>query len=85
MQDLKLNKDITVEYFKQISNEVSLKFLPENRDKFSINEKVELWLQVKNIATLHCNVFEFNTLTYYRKTMSPFNTSIDLDGLESAF
>jgi hypothetical protein len=23
-------------------------------------------------------------LTYYRKTLSPFNTSIDLDGLESA-
>jgi hypothetical protein len=28
-------------------------------------------------------VFEFNTLTYYRKNLRPFDTSIDLDGLES--
>lgn len=33
--------------------------------------------------TVHCKVFEFNTLTYYRKTLKPFDTSIDLDGLES--
>ena len=29
-------------------------------------------------------VFEFNTLTYYRKTLKPFDTSIDLDGVESS-
>jgi len=28
-------------------------------------------------------VFEFNTLTYYRKNLKPFDSSIDLDGLES--
>ena len=38
---------------------------------------------MKNVKTLHYKIFEFNTLTYYRKTLKPFNTQIDLDGLES--
>ena len=60
-----------------------MKFLPENKDKFRIEDQVELYLEVKNISTVHIKVFEFNTLTYYRKTLKPFDTSIDLDGLES--
>lgn len=57
--------------------------MPENKDKFLIEEQVELSLEVKNVQTVHIKVFEFNTLTYYRKTLKPFDTSIDLDGLES--
>lgn len=74
---------MSAESFKRISDEVSLKFLPENLDKFKIDQSVTLWLEIKNVQTVHCKVFEFNTLTYYRKTMKPFNTAIDLDGLES--
>jgi hypothetical protein len=48
-----------------------------------VDELVELHLEIKNVQTLHCKVFEFNTLTYYRKTLKPFDTSVDLDGLES--
>lgn len=83
LEGLKLNREITAKEFKQISDEINLTFLPENKDKFSVEEPVHLWLEVKNVSTLHCKVFEFNTLTYYRKTMKPFDTSIDLDGLES--
>ena len=57
--------------------------MPQNQDKFKINEQVHLEIEVKNIKKLHYKVFEFNTLTYYRKTLKPFNTSIDLDGLET--
>ena len=57
-------------------------FLPENKDKFKIQEVVELNLAVKNVSTVYCKVFEFNTLNYYRKNMKPFDSSIDLDGLE---
>lgn len=60
-----------------------MKFLPENSDKFKVDEEVELWLEVKNVKTIHYKVFEFNTLTYYRKTLKPFDTGIDLDGLDS--
>ena len=62
---------------------MSLKFLPENKDRFLVNEPVELRLEIKNVDAVHCKVFEFNTLTYYRKNLRPFDTSIDLDGLES--
>lgn len=83
LKGLKLNKPMSSEEYQRINDEVSLKFLPENKDKFRIEESVELYLEIKNIQTVHCKVFEFNTLTYYRKTLKPFNTSIDLDGLES--
>lgn len=38
---------------------------------------------MKNVGTIHAKIFEFNTETYYRKNMKTFDTSIDLDGLES--
>lgn len=83
LKNLKLNTPVDADSFKTICDEVNLTFLPENKDKFKIEELVELWLEIKNVSTVHIKVFEFNTLTYYRKTMQPFNTSIDLDGLES--
>jgi hypothetical protein len=60
-----------------------LKFLPENKDKFKVDDLVNLRLEIKNVDAVHCKVFEFNTLTYYRKNLKPFDTTIDLDGLES--
>ena len=84
LEGLNLNTKIDASEFKRISDIVSLKFLPETKEKFKIDDLVELCVEVKNITTLHCKIFEFNTLTYYRKTMKPFETSIDLDGLESS-
>lgn len=49
-----------------------------------MDERVELYLKVKNVQKLQVKVFEFNTLTYYRKNLKPFDTSIDLDGVESS-
>jgi len=36
---------------------------------------------LKNIQTLYVKIFEFNTETYYKKTLQPFNTGVNLDGL----
>lgn len=36
---------------------------------------------MKNVPELRVKVFKFNTETYYKKTMQPFNTSIDLHGM----
>jgi len=33
------------------------------------------------VQTLYIKIFEFNTETYYKKTQSPFSSSINLDGL----
>lgn len=83
LKGLKLNKKIEARQYKQICDLVHMKFLPENSDKFKVKEEVELWLEVKNVQKVHYKVFEFNTLTYYRKTLKPFDTGIDLDGLDS--
>lgn len=42
-------------------------------------------MELKNIPELTIKVFEFNTETYYRKTMKPLDTSIDLQGLEPSY
>jgi hypothetical protein len=39
---------------------------------------------IKNIEHLQVKVFEFNTLTYYKKNLKPFNSSVNLDGLDAA-
>lgn len=38
-------------------------------------------MTLKNIQKLNINIFEFNTETYYKKNLKPFDTSVDLDGL----
>jgi hypothetical protein len=35
------------------------------------------------VPTLYVKIFEFNSENYYRKTLSPFRTDVNLDGLIS--
>lgn len=58
-----------------------LEFSEDNRETFDIEEEVTLNVTVKNIQKLSINIFEFNTETYYKKNLKPFDTSVDLDGL----
>ena len=46
-----------------------------------MEEQVELAVELKNIQTLYIKIFEFNTETYYKKTLQPFNSGVNLDGL----
>ena len=46
-----------------------------------MDEEVKLSIELKNIQTLYVKIFEFNTETYYMKTLQPFNTGVNLDGL----
>ena len=39
---------------------------------------------MRGIKQLTVKVFEFNTETYYMKTLKPFNTGIELTGLDPA-
>jgi hypothetical protein len=77
------NKTITEGLYRKLCEEVDLFFRPENKDKFKPQELVELWLDIKNVDAVHVRVFEFNTETYYRKNLKPFDTTVDLDGLEA--
>ena len=58
-----------------------VRFLESNQELFKVSEEVSLSLELKNIQTLYIKIFEFNTETYYKKTLQPFNTGVNLDGL----
>lgn len=58
-----------------------MRFLESNREQFKVDEEVSLAIELKNINTLYVKIFEFNTETYYKKNLLPFNTSVNLDGL----
>ena len=45
---------------------------------------MQLDVEIKNIQTLYVKIFEFNTETYYKKNLQPFNTAVNLDGLVAA-
>ena len=76
-----LADDFSPAEYKRIQDEVILKFKDTNRELFKIEEPVTLKLDVKNVRELVIKVFEFNTETYYKKTLQPFDTSINLHGM----
>lgn len=73
-----LEDDFDHHEFKRIQDEVILKFKETNQELFKVDEKVVLQLEVKNVPELTIKIFEFNTETYYKKNLQPFDTSIDL-------
>ena len=42
-------------------------------------------MKIKNVPELVIKVFEFNTETYYKKNLKPFDTSINLHGMVPSF
>ncbi len=72
---------INMQKYNKVADEVILRFLEGNTEFFTVEEEVKLKVELKNINTLYVKLFEFNTETYYKKTLQPFNTSINLDGL----
>lgn len=67
--------------YQAISSETIVRFLESNAEQFKVDEEVVLTLELKNVQTLYLKIFEFNTETYYKKTLQPFNTGVNLDGL----
>jgi hypothetical protein len=76
--------DMPQHKYEDLQKQVMLNFPPTNRELFKVDEEVELKLIVKNVQTLYIKIFEFNTETYYKKKLAPFNTSLNLDGLVAA-
>jgi hypothetical protein len=61
--------EIGLDFFKSIADQVELEFSKANKEIFEIEEEVTLWVNVKNIKSLHVKIFEFNTETYYKKNL----------------
>jgi len=75
------NLNVDLKKYQSISSEVVIRFLESNKETFLVEEEVLLTLELKNVQTLYIKIFEFNTETYYKKTLQPFNTGVNLDGL----
>lgn len=80
-----LEKVVSPQFFKEIADKVFIKFKESNPDQFMVEEAVVLHLEVKNVPELRAKVFQFNTETYYKKTMKPFDTTIDLHGMVPSY
>jgi hypothetical protein len=48
---------------------VIIRFLENNQELFRVEDEVQLKLEIKNVQTLYIKIFEFNTETYYKKTL----------------
>ena len=55
-----------------------IEFKETNKDQFSVQDSVTLMAKIKNVPEISLKVYEFNTETYYKKNLKPFDTSIDL-------
>ena len=52
-----------------------------NKENFSINEDVELTLDIKNINTLYVKIYEINTENYYYTNKKALDKDITVEGL----
>ncbi|CDW90653.1 UNKNOWN [Stylonychia lemnae] len=77
MTDLKVD----LKKYQSIASEVVIRFVESNKETFAVEEEVNLSVELKNVQTLYVKIFEFNTETYYKKTLQPFNSGVNLDGL----
>jgi hypothetical protein len=67
--------------FQALKDRVDVEFAPNSRDRYGVDETVELRLHIKNVQTLIVKVFEVNTLNYYLERGTEVSTDLDLDGL----
>ena len=68
-----------------LMKEIQLNICDYNKEKFKINENIELNLEIKNIQTLYINIYEINTENYYYSNKAFFDSSISLDGIVPTF
>ena len=69
----------------ELMKEIQLTICDYNKEKFNINEDIELILEIKNIQTLYVNIYEINTENYYYTNKSTFDSGISLDGIVPTF
>jgi len=72
---------VDIKKYQEINKQVVLRFTENNKALYTVEDEVRLLVEIKNVSTLYVKVFEFNTETYYKKNLKPFNTAVNLDGL----
>ena len=64
-----------------LMKEIKLNIVDYNKEKFKINDDIELILEIKNIQNLMVNIYEINTENYYYSNQKEFDSNISLDGI----
>ncbi|MEK6247044.1 MAG: hypothetical protein N2C12_02625, partial [Planctomycetales bacterium] len=67
--------------YQQLKERVDLDFAYTAEQTYGPDDPVRIELDIKNVRQLIVKVYELNTQNYYRDTLQPVNTTIELDGL----
>lgn len=59
--------------------------LPTNKELFNRAENVTLTLELKNVPKIFVKIYEFHSENYYRATLKPITSNINLEGLIPAY
>ncbi len=65
--------------------ETKLTICDYNKERFNVNEDVELVLEIKNIQNLYVYIYEINTENYYYSNKKKFEDNISLDGIVATY
>ena len=76
---------LTREEIENLMKEIILNISDNNKERFNINEDIEIILEIKNIQSLLVNIYEINTENYYYLNHKEFDTNISLDGIIPTF
>ena len=68
-----------------LMKEIILNISDYNKERYNINDDIELILEIKNIQTLYINLYEINTENYYYQNQKEFYTNISLEGIIPTF
>ena len=79
------DKILSAQEISDLMKEIKLAICDYNKEKFDINEDIELTLEIKNIQTLFVNIYEINTENYYYTNKNVFDSGISLDGIVPTF
>ena len=73
------------EEIDNLMKEIILNISDYNKERYNINDDIELILEIKNIQTLYINLYEINTENYYYQNQKEFYTNISLEGIIPTF
>ena len=79
------HEDTDATKYEQLGTQVMINILESNPKSFKIDDKIRILWDLKNTPTIYIKIYEFNAENYYRNKLAPFDSMINLDGLEPLF
>jgi hypothetical protein len=71
--------------YEELVKKTQITICEHNKEKFLLDEKISLDVDIKNISTLFVKIFEINTENYYYNKKEALNSAISLEGLIATY